>query len=112
MNVRTGRQDRASQPQMPRRRRHRRRDWRLAAGTLVAAALVSACLPNFPDPPAIPTGVAASTPAQGGRMVPTTSPIAIRFSDPVAPASVAVSTTPALALGSPQWIGDTTVVFT
>jgi hypothetical protein len=76
------------------------------------AVVASACLPNFPDPPAIPTGVAASTPAQGGRMVPTTSPIAIRFSDPVAPASVAVSTTPALALGSPQWIGDTTVVFT
>jgi len=84
---------------------------RLALTTVAVAAIVAGCLPNYPDPVAIPTGVIASTPANGGRMVPTSAPVIIRFSDPVNPASVSVTAAPAFALGSPQWLGETAVVF-
>lgn len=93
--------------------RPNRRARRAGAAIAVLAVLVTACLPNYPDPPAVATGVVGSTPAPGGRMVPTTTPIVIRFSDPVATATVAVAPTPSVALGSPQWIlGGRAVVFT
>jgi len=85
----------------------------LTVGLVVAVtvALVTACLPNYADPPAVATGVIGSAPANGGRGVPTSAPIVLRFSAPVAAASISVATTPAVALGAPQWIGDTGVSF-
>lgn len=88
--------------------------WVLASGAVVAAlSVVVACVPVVPGPAVVPTGIVGTTPADGGRMIPTSAPIAIAFSAPVNTASVSVSTTPAVALGSPTWIlGNTAVSFT
>jgi hypothetical protein len=82
------------------------------AVSLCLALFAAACMPNFVDPPAVATGVVASTPAHGGRMIPTSAPVVIRFSAPVSTSSVSVTATPAVALGAAQWQGNTTVVFT
>lgn len=89
----------------------KRAPWRAGAVAVVLVALAAACLPNYADPPAIATGIIGSAPATGGRMIPTSAPIVVRFSAPVDTASVVITTTPAVTLGPAQWIGTTGVSF-
>ena len=87
--------------------------WRSLVAVTVLAAVASACLPNYPDPPAVPTRVVGSSPAPGGLMIPAATPIALAFSGAVAPASMTISLSPAAALGSAQWLlGNKAVAFT
>jgi hypothetical protein len=84
------------------------------AALLVAAVLVAAaaCIPNFPDPPAVPPSILATTPARGGTGVPRATQVVLRFSEPMQAGTVSVSASPAIAFGAPQWPTPDALVLT
>ena len=79
---------------------------------LVVALVATACVPDFPDPPTVPPGIVATTPAAGGRAVPRGAEIVIAFSRPMQAASVTIATTPTVAVGPARWLNPSTVAVT
>ncbi len=79
---------------------------------LVVALVATACVPDFPDPPTVPPGIVATTPAGGGRAVPRGAEIVIAFSRPMQAASVTIATTPTVAVGPARWLNPSTVAVT
>ncbi len=79
---------------------------------VILLVTVTACQPDYADPPAVSPGIVATTPAGGGQAVPTGVPLVIRFSGAMNQGSVTVSTSPVLALGTPTWINGSSVSFT
>lgn len=83
----------------------------VTVGIGAVMASTAACMPNYPDPPAIVPGLVASSPAAGGTAVPRGSAVVLRFDRAMDQGSVAVSIAPAAALGSATWLSDRAVSF-